>query len=88
MKTEDLNSSLLQNPVYPKVLQESLGLGKANIIITYFPLRKKMAIIASAIVREMTCFSEELANTKYKRKEVQEVVEKGSLNEPGTSLKE
>lgn len=69
MKTEDHNSSLLQNPVYPKVLQESLGLGKANIRITYFPLRKKMAIIASAIVREMTCLlkSLEILNTKEKK---------------------
>lgn len=46
-----------------------------------------MAIIASAIGREMTCFSKELGKTKYKRKKVQEAVEKGtSLNEPGTSL--
>lgn len=67
MKTD--NSSLLQNPVYPKVLQESLGLGKANIRITYFPLRKKMAIIASAIVREMTYFlkSLEILNTKEEK---------------------
>ena len=77
MKTEDLNSSLLQNPVYLKVLQESLGLGKANIRITYFPLRKKMAIIASATVREMTC-SKELGNTKHKRKKVQAAIEKGT----------
>ena len=78
MKTEDLNSSLLQNPVYLKVLQESLGLGKANIRITYFPLRKKMAIIASATIREMTCSSKELGNTKYKRKKVQAAIEKGT----------
>lgn len=66
MTTEDLNSSLLQNPVNPKVLQESLGLGKANIRMTCFPHEKNGYHIFS--YNKRNDFSRELRHTKYKRK--------------------
>lgn len=79
MKTEDLNSSLLQNPVYLKVLQEKSWTGEGKHKNNLFPPKEKNGfIIASATVREMTCSSKELGNTKYKRKKVQAAIEKGT----------
>lgn len=68
MKTEDLpNSTLQQNPVNPKMLQESLRLGKVNIRMMCFR-KKEMTILSSVIIREMTCFSRNPGHTKKKRK--------------------
>lgn len=71
MKLEDFpNSSWQQNPVNPKMLQESLVLGKANIRMVCFH-RKEMTIISSIIMRrDMTCFLGMLhiLNTKEKSK--------------------
>lgn len=40
MKTEDFNRSLLQNSINPKMLQESLILGKAKERMTCFPMER------------------------------------------------
>lgn len=52
MKTEDLKKSLLQNPINPKMLQESLVLGKAKERMTCFPMERN-GNISSIIIREI-----------------------------------
>lgn len=67
MKIEDLNSSLLQNPINSKILQESLVLGKAKDRMTCFPTERNCNHLFNYNKRN-DYFTRNLEHIQYQRK--------------------
>ena len=68
MKTEDVNSSLQENPINPKTLQESLVLGKAKERMTCFPTERNDNHLFNSSKRNVYLTRNLEHNTKEKRK--------------------